>query len=178
VSGPTLLLVTCGAPLASRLSDGVRAARARGWSPYVVPTDAALPWLVEQELDDVPVIIGNRKPHEPRRTPTADAVAVVPMTFHTLNAWATGNAYSYPLTTLCAALGSRTPTVAVPYASQELTEHPAWPASLAVLRHAGIRIVDPHDGSPSSLEPMRSGTGSKVVDGFRWEWVFEQIAQP
>jgi hypothetical protein len=178
VSGRTLIIVVCGAPLATRLSDGVKAARDRDWTPFVVPTDAAMPWLVDEELDDVPVIIGNRKPHEPRRTPQADAVAVVPMTFHTLNAWATGNAHSFPLTTLCAALGSRTPTVAVPYASAELAEHPAWPASLRVLRQAGIRIVDPHDGSPDSLEPMRSGTGSKVVDGFRWEWVFGQIPQP
>ena len=100
---------------------------------------------------------------------------MVPTAFHTLNAWATGNAYSYPPTTLCAALGSRTPTVAVPYASQELTSHPAWPASLTVLRQAGIRILDPHDGSPTSLEPMIPGTGSQVVDGFRWDWVFEQI---
>jgi hypothetical protein len=176
VSSRTLIIVTCGAPLASRLSDGVRAARDQGWSPYLAPTDAALPWLVDQDLGDVPVITGNRKPHEPRRTPQADAVAVVPATFHTLNAWATGIAYSYPLTTLCAALGSRTPTVAVPYASEDLTGHPAWPASLEVLRRAGVRIVDPHDGSSTSLEPMRPGTGSTVVDGFRWDWVFAQVA--
>ncbi|TCC56164.1 flavoprotein [Kribbella pittospori] len=176
MSKRTLILVACGAPLASRLADGVRAARERDWDPYVVPTDAAMPWLEEQDLADVPVIVGNRRPHEPRRTPTADAVAVVPATFHTLNAWATGNASTYPLTTLCAALGSRTPTVAVPYASHELTNHPAWPASLAVLRHAGVRVVDPHDGSSGSLEPVTAGTGSKLVDGFRWDWVFEQIA--
>ena len=30
------------------------------------------------------------------------------MTFNTLNAWANGNANSYPLTTLCSALGART----------------------------------------------------------------------
>jgi hypothetical protein len=175
VSNHTLLLVTCGAPLASRLGDGIRAARELGWSPYVIPTDAAQPWLDEQDLADAPIIVGNRKPHEPRRTPTADAVAVVPATFHTLNAWATGNAYSYPLTTLCAALGSRTPTVAVPYASHDLTNHPAWSASLTLLRQAGVRVVDPHDGSLGSLEPVTSGTGGQVVNGFRWEWVFEQF---
>lgn len=175
MSQRTLLLVACGAPLASRLGDGVRAAYDQGWDPYVLPTDAARPWLAEQDLADTPVIVGNRKPTEPRRTPVADAVAVVPTTFHTLNAWATGNAYSYPLTTLCAALGSRTPIVAVPYASRELTGHPAWSASLTVLRQAGVRILDPHDGSPTSLEPMRPGTGSQVVDGFRWDWVLEQI---
>ena len=124
MSKGALLLVVCGAPLASRLGDGVRAARARGWDPYVIPTDAAIPWLPDQDLADAPVVVGNRKPTEPRRTPTADAVAVVPATFHTLNAWATGNATASPLTTLCAALGSQTPTVAVPYAGPELTNHP------------------------------------------------------
>ena len=174
MSKGALLLVVCGAPLASRLGEGVREARAEGWNPYVIPTDAAVPWLADQDLADAPVIVGNRKPTEPRRTPTADAVAVVPATFHTLNAWATGNAYSYPLTTLCAALGSQTPTVAVPYASQELTNHPAWSASLAVLRRSGIRIVDPLDGSAESVTPINSGTGA--VKNFRWEWVFVQIA--
>jgi hypothetical protein len=175
VSKPALLLVVCGAPLAFRLGDGVRAARGRGWDPYVIPTDAALPWLAEQDLADAPVIVGNRKPTEPRRTPTADAVVVVPTTFHTLNAWATGNAFSYPLTTLCAALGSQTQTVAVPYASQELTNHPAWSASIAVLRQAGIQIVDPQNGSSESLAPVPSGTGGRIVRDFRWDWVFERI---
>jgi phosphopantothenoylcysteine synthetase/decarboxylase len=134
-----------------------------------------MPWLDDQDLTEVPVIVGNRKPSEPRRTPVADAVAVVPTTFHTLNAWATGNAYSYPLTTLCAALGSQTPTVAVPYASRELASHPAWSASVAVLRQAGVRIIDPHDGSSESLQLMEAGTGKQVVDGFRWDWVFEEF---
>lgn len=174
MSNRTLLLVTCGAPLASRLADGVRAARDQGWTPYVIPTDAALPWLADQDLADVPIVVGNRKPSEPRRTPVADAVAVVPTTFHTLNAWATGNASTYPLTTLCSALGSRTPIVAVPYASHDLAGHPAWSASLAVLRRAGVTIVDPHDGSSGSLQPVTAGTN--VAQGFRWDWVFEHIA--
>lgn len=172
----TLLLVTCGAPLAARLADGVRAARELGWTPYVIPTEAAMPWLADLDLADVPTIVGNRKPHEPRRTPTADAVLVVPATFHTLNAWAGGIASSYPLSTLCAALGSRTPTVAVPYASAELTNHPAWAASLAVLRQAGVQIVDPQSGSTESLEPVESGTRGRIVREFRWDWAFDCLA--
>jgi hypothetical protein len=78
-------------------------------------------------------------------------------------------------TTLCAALGSQTPTVAVPYASQELTNHPAWSASLVVLRRSGIRIVDPQHGSPEYVTPINPGTGA--AKKFRWEWVFERIAQ-
>ncbi|GAA3560701.1 flavoprotein [Kribbella ginsengisoli] len=171
----TLYLVTCGAPLASRVEDGVRAARERGWNPYVLPTDAALPWLAEQDLVGVPVLVGNRAPGEPRRTPKADAVAVVPTTFNTLNAWANGTANTYPLTVLCAALGSRIPIAAVPFAKHDLAGHPAWTASLAVLRYMGVHIVDPHDGSTSSLEPLSSGTGECVAENLRWDWVLNLL---
>jgi phosphopantothenoylcysteine synthetase/decarboxylase len=171
VTDRTLYIVTCGAPLASRVGDGVREARERGWNPYVIPTDAAVPWLEGQDLTNVPVLTGNRKPGEPKRTPEADAVAVVPTTFNTLNAWAVGNASTYPLTTLCAALGSRTPTIAVPFAKAALAGHPAWLASLAVLRFAGVGICDPRNGSTNSLVPLESGTGDQVTNDFRWEWV-------
>lgn len=171
----TLYIVVCGAPLASRTADGVKAARANGWDPYVIPTDAALPWLADQDLGDAPVITGNRTPDQPRRTLPADAVAVVPMTFNTLNAWANGNAHTYPLTTLCSALGSRTPTVAVPFAKHELAGHPAWLASLAVLRYAGVRIVNPRDGSLTAVEPVESGTGEQVTGQFDWAWVLRAL---
>ncbi|GAB2553189.1 flavoprotein [Kribbella endophytica] len=173
----TLYLVTCGAPLASRIGDGVRSARELGWDPYVIPTDAALPWLDGQDLDDVPVLTGNREPGGQKRTPKADAVAVVPATFNTLNAWANGNANTYPLTTLCSALGSRTTAVAVPFAKHDLAGHPAWLASLAVLRYAGVTIVDPHTGSSSSLNPVRSGTGDQVSSAFRWDWVMHMLGR-
>jgi hypothetical protein len=138
VTDHTLYIVTCGAPLASRVGDGLRAARERGWTPYVIPTEAALPWLEGQDLSDAPVLTGNRKPGEPKRTPKADAVAGVRPTIKTHNPRAHPHANTYPLTTLCAALGSRTPTVAVPFAKSDLTGHPAWLASLAVLRYAGV----------------------------------------
>ncbi|MFF1822724.1 flavoprotein [Kribbella sp. NPDC058245] len=175
MTSKTLYIVVCGAPLASRAGDGVRAARAAGWDPYLIPTDAALPWLADQDLDDASVITGNRTPDQPRRTPPADAVAVVPATFNTLNAWANGNAHSYALTTLCTALGARTPTVAVPFAKKDLAGHPAWLASLAVLRYAGIQVVDPHDGSASSLRPLDSGTGDRVAMDFTWGWVLDRL---
>lgn len=175
MTSKTLYIVVCGAPLASRAGDGVRAARAAGWDPYLIPTDAALPWLVNQDLDNAPVITGNRTPNQPRRIPHADAVAVVPTTFNSLNAWANGNANTYPLTTMCAALGSGTPTAAVPFAKHDLAGHPAWLASLAVLRYAGVTIVDPHAGSTTSVEPIRSGTGEQVATVFRWEWVLQTL---
>jgi len=175
VTNRTLYLVTCGAPLASRVADGVRAAQEHGWDPYIIPTDAALPWLEGQDFGGVPVVTGNRAPDEAKRAPGADAVAVVPTTFNTLNAWANGNANTYPLTILCAALGARTPTVAVPFAKHDLAGHPAWLASLAVLRYAGVNVVDPHDGSTTSLTPIESGTGDRIAKDFQWKWVLGRL---
>jgi hypothetical protein len=175
VTNRTLYIVVCGAPLASRTADGVQAARANGWDPYVIPTDAAAPWLADQDLGGAPVITGNRNPDHPKRIPPADAVAVVPMTFNTLNAWANGNANTYPLTTLCSVLGAKTPAVAVPFAKHDLAGHPAWFASLAVLRYAGVTILDPHSGHVGSTDPITSGTGETVAAEFQWGWVLGQL---
>ena len=112
-----LYIVTCGAPLATRTADGLTASRNRGWQPLVIPTDASS--------------------DSEERAPAQDAVAVVPTTFNTLNAWANGTANTYPLVRLSAALGARIPIVAVPFAKHDLAGHSAWLASISVLRYAG-----------------------------------------
>jgi hypothetical protein len=177
MTAPVLYLVTCGAPLAARAADGVLAARAHGWWPAVIPTEASLAWLDLSHLGDVPVITGHRGPDDTKRLPPADAIAVVPATFNTLNAWANGTANTYPLATLCAALGARVPTVAVPFAKNDLAGHPAWLASLAVLRYAGVRIVDPATGHVGFAEPIASGAGAAVAGAFRWSWVLDALDQ-
>jgi hypothetical protein len=90
------------------------------------------------------------------------------MTFNTLASWANGTANTYPLATLCAALGARVPTVAVPLAKHDFAGHPAWLASLAVLRYAGVHLVDTTTGALGAVEPMQSGTGDRVTAAFQW----------
>jgi hypothetical protein len=175
LTGRTLYLVTCGAPLAARAVDGIEEARARGWEPILIPTDAAMPWLEDLDLSGVEVITGNRRPGDPKRVPPPDAVVVAPTTFNTLTAWANGTAHTFPLTTLCAALGARVPTVAVPFAKHDLAGHPAWLASLAVLRYAGVTIVDPSTGIAGSVEPIDSGSGDLVTADFRWSWALDRL---
>ena len=174
---PVLYLVVSGAPLASRIGDGVREARARGWQPFVIPTEAASAWIDGQELRelDVPIVATHRQPNDEKQLPPADAVAVVPATFNTLTAWANGSANTFPLTILCAALGARLPLVAVPFAKHDLAGHPGWLASLAVLQYAGVIIVDPSTGKVGSAEPVASGTGGKVASAFQWAWVLEPL---
>lgn len=171
----TLYLVACGAPLAARIGDGVREASSRGWAPVVIPTDSARAWTDGTEVGDVPVLLGHRAPTQARRIPPADAVAVVPMTFNTLTAWANGTANTYPLATLCAALGARVPAVAVPFAKHDLAGHPGWLASMAVLRYAGVRLVDPATGAVGAVEPVESGTGEQISNSFQWSWALDQL---
>jgi hypothetical protein len=141
----TLYIVTCGAPLASRIADGVTASRRRGWQPFVIPTGSSLRWIDTSALE-APVLSEHRASDDSERAPAPDAVAVVPATFNTLNAWANGTANTYPFVKLCAALGAKVPTVAVPFAKHDLAGHPAWLASIAVLRYAGVTMIDPQSG--------------------------------
>lgn len=170
-----LYLVTCGAPLAARAGDGIRAARDRGWRPALVPTDASMPWVQRNDLGGVEVIRGHRDPNATTRFPAPDAVAVVPATFNTISAWANGAANTYPLVTLCSALGARVPTVIVPFAKHDLAGHPAWLASLAVLKGAGVQLIDPSTGVLDSVDPIGSGTSEQITQAFRWSWVMDRL---
>ena len=170
-----LYIVVCGAPLAARIRDGVEAARECGWRPIVIPTAAARAWATDELLDGVEVLTGHRQPGEAKRAPEPDAILVVPATFNTLTAWANGTANTYPLVTLCAALGRRIPIVAVPFAKHDLAGHPAWLASLAVLRNAGVTVVDPSSGVAGAVEPVRSGAGEQVAEEFQWTWALRQL---
>jgi len=49
-----------------------------------------------------------------------------------------------------------------------LAGHPAWLASIAVLRYAGVTIVDPTTGAIGSVEPLSSGSGEHVAGVFQW----------
>lgn len=170
-----LYLVTCGAPLASRIRDGAREAADRGWTPVVVPTHAAKPWLEELDLSGIEVVSEPRHPGDEKRVPAPTAIAVVPTTFNTLTSWANGLANTYPLATLCAGLGAGIPTVAVPFAKHDFTGHPAWLSSLAFLRYAGVTLIDPSTGVVNAIEPVTSGSGDAVSAAFRWSWVLDQL---
>lgn len=74
---------------------------------------------------------------------------------------------------MCEALATGRPMVAVPFVSRSLAGHPAWPRSLATLRGAGLRLVDPHTGRPGFDEPLESGTGDAVAAAFDWRWALE-----
>ncbi|MQA04330.1 MAG: flavoprotein [Streptosporangiales bacterium] len=177
-SGKTLYIVVTGAALTRRADAAVAAARDRDWQPAVIATPAAESWLPRTELEaaNVPLLTDHRQPNDAKRLPSADAVLLAPATFNTINKLATGIADNYAMSVLCEALSTRVRTVLVPFVSTRLAGHPAWLASLAVLRYAGVTLVDPRTGATNIEEPIQSGTGDAVADQFDWNWPLSQLA--
>ena len=68
VTDRILYIVTCGAPLASRIADGITASRNRGWQPFVIPTDASRRWIDADALD-APVLSDHRAADHDERAP-------------------------------------------------------------------------------------------------------------
>lgn len=172
-----LYMVATGAPLTRHIRRGVELGQERGWEVAVVLSGAAQGWFdPDQERDlGVPVITEHRSPDTAKRLPRPSAVVLAPGTFNTINKFATGVADTYALNVLCEALGARRLIVVVPFVSQALAGHPAWLASLAVLRYAGAQLVDPQTGEPHAAEPLESGTGEAVAQAFEWSWAFDRL---
>ena len=119
--------------------------RIDGWDVIVVPTPAAAVWIEEAAVAEAtgrPVRSTPRGPDEPKSTPPLSAVAVVPATFNTINKWAGGISDNQALGILNEALGQSLPIVVLPVVKAPLAAHPAYPASLATLRSAGVSILE------------------------------------
>ena len=163
-----LTLVVCGAPLATRADDIATALGSSGWVVTQIFTSAATSWLGSTTREST-----FRHPDEPKsRRP--DGVVVCPMTFNTANKWASGVADTPALSLLCEALGAAKPIIAVPFVNESLWGHPAWAKSLARLQDAGVRLVDPANGSQVA-RPLTSGTGQSVAEGFDPSWVIAAL---
>lgn len=108
-----------------------------------------------------------RKPGDVRPLPPADAIAVAPATFNTVNKWAAGIADTLALGIVCEAYGLGIPTAVLPYVNSAMAAHPAYGESLARLRAMGVLVSnqEPH--------PPKSGGG---VTAFRWEEALELLA--
>ena len=157
---PTVRLMACGAPLASRLHDVAKALDAAGWSVSVMATEAAAHWLGEQGQEP-----GVRRP---------DALVVCPLTFNSANKWLLGVADTRPMSLLCEALGAGIPIVAVPFLNDSLWAHPAVTRTLDGLMHAGVRLLDPGTGKLGP-DPVQSGTGDDVAVRFDPAWLVKAL---
>jgi phosphopantothenoylcysteine synthetase/decarboxylase len=162
-----LYLVVCAAPPAQRILQLVDALHAEGWSVHVIATATAAGWLPINDLTQRtghPVLHAQRHPDQPSLLPPADAVAVVPATFNTINKWALGINDSLALGILNETLATDLPIIAALYAKTALTSHPSFAGHLRILADAGVHLTE-----PEALRPATDG------DPFRWTVILDAL---
>lgn len=161
VATRVVYLVVCAAPPARRIDELVDLLSRHGWRVYVIATPtAAAGWVDAGRLaaqTGFPVRSQARRPGDPRTLPEADAIAVVPATFNTINKWAAGISDTFALGILNEAVGIGVPIVVSPYVKSALAAHPAFGRSLALLSDFGVRFT--------AIEALRPGD-----DGERFAW--------
>jgi phosphopantothenoylcysteine synthetase/decarboxylase len=160
---PFLYVVVCACGIANDVGKLITAAQERHWDVGIVATPQGLGFLDAETVETqtgYPIRSAWRTPGEARPLPPADAIAVVPATFNTVNKWAAGISDTLALGILCEAYGMDIPTAALPYLNMAQATHPAYQQSLERLRGMGVLI--------GSYEPHRPKAGGGA-DRFRWE---------
>ncbi|MFB7786892.1 flavoprotein [Streptomyces vinaceus] len=169
-SKPFLYVVVCAAGIAGDVGRLITAAQERGWEVGVIATPQGLDFLETRAIEEqtgYPVRSAWRSPGEARTYPRADAIAVAPATFNTVNKWAAGFADNLALGILCEAPGMGVPTVLLPYVNTALAAHRAYRRSIDELREMGVLI--------GSYEPHRPKSGGGA-DRFPWEEAVDLLA--
>jgi phosphopantothenoylcysteine decarboxylase len=172
-SRPTrvLYLVVSAAPPAQKIEELVSLLHERGWTTCVIATPRAAGWLDRDALGaqtGYPVRYEYKRPDDPETLPLANAVAVVPATFNTVNKWVTGISDTFALGLLNEAIGLRLPIAVAPHAKPTLSAHPAFGPNLDTLKRWGIRVL------PNEI--MRELPGQPSTDySYNWVPVVEAI---
>ncbi|MFI8303654.1 flavoprotein [Streptomyces sp. NPDC085927] len=160
---PFLYVVVCASGIAADAGRLITAAQERGWNVGVIVTPQGLAFLDVRAVEEQtgrPIRSAWRAPGEARPLPPADAIAVAPATFNTINKWAAGISDTLALGILCEAHGTGVPTAVLPYLNAAQAAHPAYARSLEVLREMNVMI--------GTYEPHRPKAGGGA-DRFRWE---------
>ncbi len=163
---PVLYVIACGGRPAGELPALVEHAQGEGWTVCVVTTPSGTKFLDAQRLSTLtgyPVRSEYKRPEDPDVLPAPDALAVVPATFNTINKWAQGISDTLALGLLNEALGLGLPIIAVPWPNVALARHPAFPASIKLLRASGVTVILDFDNLP---EP---NSGAPGAASFPWE---------
>ena len=154
--------VVCGAPPAAEAGVFVELAKRAGWDVCVVATPLATRFIDLESLAELagrPVRNDFRLPGEPDVFPPANAIAVAPATFNTVNKLAAGIADTLALGLVCEYLALAVPIVLAPNVSPPLARHPQYRPSIATLRNWGVLVLDeqtsPSETSPSWMQPWQ-----------------------
>ncbi|MFD4863986.1 flavoprotein [Streptomyces sp. NPDC058412] len=158
-----LYVIVCAAGIAGDVGKLITAAQNRGWEVVVVATPQGLDFLDSQVIENqtgYPIRSAWRSRGDARSYPRADAIAVAPATFNTVNKWAAGFADNLALGILCEAPGMGIPTVVLPYVNTALAAHHAYRRSVDELREMGVMF--------GSYMPHRPKSGGGA-ERFQWE---------
>ncbi|NEC86202.1 flavoprotein [Streptomyces sp. SID12501] len=167
---PFLYVVVCACGIAGDVGKLITAAQERHWEVGVVATPQGLGFLDAEAIETqtgYPIRSAWRTPGELRPLPPADAIAVAPASFNTVNKWAAGISDTLALGILCEAYGMEIPTAVVPYVNAAQAAHPAYQQSLERLRGMGVLI--------GSYEPHKPKAGGGA-DRYPWEEALELLA--
>jgi phosphopantothenoylcysteine decarboxylase len=140
----TLYMIGAAAPPVRQLDQACELAIDHGWQPCVILTPTAAEWIGVERLSaitGVPVRVNPRRPDEQDPLPSADAILAAPLTFNTINKWAGGISDTLALGLLNELLVDGPPIVAAPCAKAALQVHPAYPASVRLLKDAGVHFL-------------------------------------
>lgn len=139
-----LYLVIAGAPAPEGLPELVTACQSAGWHVMVFATPMGTRFADLGELERLtgyPVRSEFRMPGTGSPTPPADAVLACPITFASVNKFASGIADNFAVGLLCETVGYGVPVTVVPHCKPQLASHPAFRTSLSVLREMGVRVL-------------------------------------
>ncbi|MBV9312550.1 MAG: flavoprotein [Pseudonocardia sp.] len=171
---PVLYVIACGGRPASDLPDFIPKLIAQSWEVCVIATPSALKFIdraLVRELTGHVVRYDYKQPDEPDILPPADAIAVAPATFNTINKWAYGSSDTLALGILNEAIGLELPLVAVPVPNIALAKHPAFVESVVRLRSWSVRLIFEPERYPLPTPNM----GPPAAKLFPWDALLAEI---
>ncbi|MGH3796419.1 MAG: flavoprotein [Pseudonocardiaceae bacterium] len=165
---PMLYLVGCAAPPVQHIEGLIELLHQAGWRICVILTPRAATWIDDHALarqTGHPVRHDHRLPADQESLPQADAIAVVPATFNTINKWVAGISDTFALGILNEAIGLNLPIIVAPYAKSRLAAHPAFSTNIGKLQEWGIHVL------PNGV--IRTPAASQA--SFDWQPVVEAV---
>jgi phosphopantothenoylcysteine synthetase/decarboxylase len=128
----------------------------------VIATPNGLGFIDQEAIEaqtGYPIRSAWRTPSIPQPLRPADAIAVAPATFNTINKWAAGISDTLALGILCEAYGLGIPVAVQPYVNSAQAPHPAYAESLARLQSIGVLM-----GNYVPHEPKSGAAGRLQLD--------------
>jgi len=170
-----LYVVVCGAGPASHIGTFVSLAQDEGWDVCPIATPSAV-----RHFLDIPALekLTGHQVHSDYRAsgdeslPRADAIAVAPATYNTINKWAAGiSSNTYALNMLAELTGLGVPTVVLPFVNTALAANRVFARSVDELRAAGITVLYGLRG----FQPHPPRTGASVLERYPWHLVLDAL---